>query len=134
MRAKGLTVDMEGFEAAMDRQRTMARESWSGSGQAHQGAVWLALRERLGPSVFTGHEETETTAEVLALVMDGAPVESAKAGMRVWALFDRTPFYAESGGQAGDHGEASWPGGRSCEPPRPCAAVYAPASLTSWPS
>jgi alanyl-tRNA synthetase len=111
VRAKGLTVDMEGFEAAMDRQRTLARESWSGSGQAHQGAVWLALRERLGPSVFTGYDETQTTAEVLALVVDGAPVESAKAGMRVWALFDRTPFYAESGGQAGDAGAAQWQDG-----------------------
>ncbi len=62
------TVDTDGFDAAMERQRTMARENWAGSGQQAQGAVWLALRERLGPTQFLGYEGTEATGEVLALV------------------------------------------------------------------
>jgi alanyl-tRNA synthetase len=113
VRAKGMTVDVAGFDVAMERQRTMARESWAGSGQQAQGAVWMSLRERLGPTRFLGYEGTEATGELLALVKDGAQVDAAEAGDQVEALFDRTPFYAESGGQAGDRGEIEWPGGRA---------------------
>ncbi len=113
VRARGLAVDLAGFDAAMDRQRQMARESWAGSGQTAQGAEWLALRERLGPTLFVGYDQVEATGEALALVRDGQPVETARAGETVEALFDQTPFYAESGGQAGDVGEVDWPGGRA---------------------
>jgi alanyl-tRNA synthetase len=113
VRAKGLTVDLDGFDAAMERQRQMARDNWAGSGQQAQGAAWFALRDRLGPTVFTGYDEIETTAETLALVRDGAEVDAAEEGETVLALFDRTPFYAESGGQAGDRGEVEWDGGRA---------------------
>ncbi|HUZ12934.1 MAG TPA: alanine--tRNA ligase [Caulobacteraceae bacterium] len=113
VRAKGVSVDVAGFDAAMQRQRAMAREHWAGSGQQAQGAVWLGLRERLGPTAFVGYDEIETAGELLALVEDGAETDSAGAGETVWALFDRTPFYAESGGQAADRGEIEWPGGRA---------------------
>jgi len=111
IRAKGLTVDTAGFDEAMDRQRKMARENWSGSGQQAQGAEWLALRERLGPTDFTGYDAVEATGEALALVKDGALTPSAVAGETVEVLFDRTPFYGEGGGQAGDRGEVEWAGG-----------------------
>jgi alanyl-tRNA synthetase len=113
VRAKGMTVDVAGFDAAMDRQRAMARENWAGSGQQAQGAIWLSLRDTLGPTVFLGYEAIEATGELLALVKDGAEVPAAEAGETVEALFDRTPFYGESGGQAGDRGEIEWPGGRA---------------------
>jgi alanyl-tRNA synthetase len=109
VRAKGLTVDLEGFDAAMARQREQAREAWTGSGQVAAAAEWFAIRDRLGPTDFIGYEASEATAELLVLAADGAEVERAGAGQRVQALFDRTPFYAESGGQAGDQGEAEWP-------------------------
>ena len=111
LRAKGITVDTEGFDTAMARQRKMARESWTGSGQQAEGAVWLALRERLGPTSFRGYDELETVGTVLAIVKDGAEVERAETGEQVIVLVDRTPFYAESGGQAGDRGQIDWPGG-----------------------
>jgi alanyl-tRNA synthetase len=112
VRARGLTVDTDGFDDAMERQRKMARENWSGSGQQTQGAAWLALRERLGPTDFIGYDAVEATGEVLALVKDGALVDAAQAGDVVETLFDRTPFYGEGGGQAGDRGEIEWPGGK----------------------
>jgi len=111
VRAKDLTVDLEGFDQAMARQKQMARDSWTGSGQSAQGAEWLALRDRLGPTVFTGYDQIENAAEVLAIVKDGVIVETADEGETVQVLTDRTPFYAESGGQAGDQGEIEWPAG-----------------------
>ena len=112
VRAKGLTVDTEGFEAAMDEQRARAREAWTGSGQKAQGAIWLALRDRLGATQFIGYDHIEGSGEVLALVLDGEQIDAAEAGQTIEVLTDRTPFYAESGGQAGDQGEIDWPGGR----------------------
>ena len=116
VRARGITVDLEGFDAAMDRQKAMAREAWSGSGDRAQTAEWFKLRDRLGPTHFVGYEDGETIAEVIALVREAAEIDAADAmgdpdGVTVEVLFDRTPFYAESGGQASDVGEVEWPGG-----------------------
>ncbi|MBP6877602.1 MAG: alanine--tRNA ligase [Phenylobacterium sp.] len=113
VRNRGISVDLSGFEDAMKRQREQAREAWTGSGQSAQGAEWFAIRERLGATEFLGYDTTEATGKLLALVAGGAEVEAAKSGETVLAVFDRTPFYAESGGQAGDVGEIEWNGGKA---------------------
>jgi alanyl-tRNA synthetase len=110
-RRRGLSVDLEGYEAAMKRQREMGKANWKGSGQAATAGAWLALRERLGPSQFTGYDQVEGLGEVLAILVEGQEADAAEAGQTVDVLFDKTPFYAESGGQAGDTGRLEWPAG-----------------------
>src|ERR1700761_6981289 len=68
VRAKGLTVDLDEFDKAMARQRDMAREAWTGSGQVAAAGEWFAIRDRLGPTEFVGYDATEATGELLALV------------------------------------------------------------------
>jgi alanyl-tRNA synthetase len=104
VRAMGLTVDTDGFDTAMKRQQEQSRDNWAGSGQQATAGEWFKVRERTGATQFLGYEHTETTGHLLALVRDGQEVESAAAGERVQAVFDHTPFYAESGGQVGDTG------------------------------
>jgi alanyl-tRNA synthetase len=112
-RRRGFGVDVAGFEAAMAQQRDRGRAGWKGSGEKAQAAEWFALRDRLGPTLFTGYDHVEGEAETLAILRDGHAVDSAEAGQTVEVLFDRTPFYAESGGQAGDTGEVAWTGGKA---------------------
>ncbi|RYF90788.1 MAG: alanine--tRNA ligase, partial [Caulobacteraceae bacterium] len=111
VRAKGITVDTDGFDAAMKDQQDNSRANWKGSGQKSAGAAWFAVRDEVGASDFTGYDSVDGTGKVLALLIDGAPVQAAAAGETVQAVFDRTPFYAESGGQAGDRGVVEWDGG-----------------------
>ncbi|MEN5364255.1 alanine--tRNA ligase [Brevundimonas intermedia] len=112
-RRRGFSVNVDGFESAMAEQRQRSREHWKGSGQTANTNEWLAIRDRMGPTVFTGYDNIEGSGEVLALMNAGAPVETAEAGDIVEVLFDTTPFYAESGGQAGDHGTLEWPSGEA---------------------
>ncbi|KQY85239.1 MULTISPECIES: alanine--tRNA ligase [unclassified Brevundimonas] len=107
-RRRGFTVDTDAFDAAMNEQRSRSREHWTGSGQTASTGEWLALRDRLGPTVFTGYDAVEGSGEVLAIVRDGASVDELAAGETAEVLFDQTPFYGEGGGQAGDRGEIEW--------------------------
>ena len=111
VRAKGITVDTDGFDAAMKDQQDNSRANWKGSGQKSAGAAWFAVRDEVGATDFTGYDSVDGTGKVQALLIDGAPVEAAASGETVQAVFDRTPFYAESGGQAGDKGVVEWDGG-----------------------
>ena len=113
VRAKGLTVNLAEFDAAMARQRDMAREAWTGSGQAAAAGEWFAIRERLGATEFTGYDDVESSASLLVVMEDGRELDGALQGAKVQALFDCTPFYAESGGQAGDQGDVEWDGGQA---------------------
>jgi len=110
-RRRGFSVNTQGFEQAMAQQRDRSREHWKGSGQSAAAGEWLALRDRLGPTRFTGYDRIDETGEVLAMVLDGTLVDEASAGQIVEVLVDQTSFYGEGGGQAGDQGVMEWPGG-----------------------
>jgi alanyl-tRNA synthetase len=103
---RGRSVDVEGFESRMREQRERARAAAEEAGAA-AGAPLELYRELVdthGPTVFTGRDEYTSEARILALVRDGERVGQAEAGARVDVVLDRTPFYAESGGQIGDTG------------------------------
>jgi len=111
LRGRGMTVDTDGFDVAMERQRAEARRSWAGSGEVATEAVWFDLRERVGATEFLGYETEEAEAVVTALLVDGASVETAEAGTTVGVVVNQTPFYGESGGQVGDTGALFTAGG-----------------------
>ncbi len=107
LRARGITVDREGFDAAMAQQKAAARAAWKGSGQAADSEVWFDIAEREGASEFTGYTADSGEGIVVALVREGKEVPSASAGDDVTVLTNQTPFYGESGGQTGDAGVIS---------------------------
>ncbi len=104
LRGKGMTLDVSAFDAAMERQRAEARKGWAGSGEAVDEKIWFELREELGATEFLGYGAQKAEGLVTALLVAGARVEAAKSGDRVSILVNQTPFYGESGGQAGDTG------------------------------
>ena len=106
LRERGMSVDIAGYEAAMERQREGSRAAWAGSGEEATEAVWFGLREKLGPTRFLGYETTFAEGRVLAILDGGKVVESVRAGARVGVIIDQTPFYGEGGGQIGDAGAA----------------------------
>ena len=107
LRARGLSVDTAGFQAAMERQREEARKAWTGSGEAATDEVWFEIREEAGATEFLGYETEAAEGVVHALVVDGRRVESAAAGQDVAIVVNQTPFYGEAGGQQGDQGAIS---------------------------
>ncbi|ABK42542.1 alanyl-tRNA synthetase [Magnetococcus marinus MC-1] len=104
LRDREIGVDQEGFSACMKEQRERARAAWSGSGEASLGALYHPLLERVGASEFLGYVHESASASVVALIKNGAEVESLTAGDEGSVVCNQTPFYGESGGQVGDRG------------------------------
>ncbi|MGI9366875.1 MAG: alanine--tRNA ligase [Rhizobiaceae bacterium] len=111
LRRRDITVDTDGYQAAMERQKAEARASWTGAGGAADEAIWFELREKHGATEFLGYETEEAEGAILALVRDGEAVEKASAGDDVAIVLNQTPFYGESGGQLGDAGALVVDGG-----------------------
>jgi len=111
LKARGIGVDTDGFDAAMEKQRAAARANWVGSGQAATETVWFDIRERAGPTEFIGYTGTRAEASVVAIVKDGEEVDALKAGEEGYVVLSQTPFYGESGGQVGDMGMLTGPDG-----------------------
>ena len=106
LREKGLKVDEAKFDELMSEQKARAKAAWKGSGDKSAKGDFKALLEKFGENKFSGYEELERTSKVLALLDDDfKETQILKAGEQGWAMFDVTPFYAQSGGQAGDSGE-----------------------------
>jgi alanyl-tRNA synthetase len=104
LRARGIAVDTKAFDAAMARQKEEARRAWKGSGEAATEEIWFEIKEEVGSSEFLGYDTEQAEGEIRALVRDGKPVKSLKAGDEAVLILNQTPFYGESGGQVGDQG------------------------------
>lgn len=113
LRVRGISVDRDGFDAAMAKQKAAARAAWKGAGGAVSEELWFDIAEREGATEFTGYSSTSGEGRVVALVVDGKEVSRADAGTEVAVFTNQTPFYGESGGQMGDSGEIS--GGKRLE-------------------
>lgn len=96
-RERNVQVDHEGFETAMNRQREQARAA--GKFKAVEGLAYNGVETR-----FEGYENLQSQGKVTALYVDGTSVDAIAAGQQAIVVLDATPFYAESGGQAGDAG------------------------------
>ena len=104
LRADNITVDMKGFNAAMDEQRAKARAAHKGSGDTATSAIWFDVKDRTGSTEFLGYALDEAQGNVVALLADGKEVAELKKGETGFLITNQTPFYAESGGQIGDVG------------------------------
>jgi alanyl-tRNA synthetase len=103
-RERGVLIDMAGFEAAMDEQRERARA-------ASKFSAGASLEYEGGRTAFHGYDTLSLSARVVALYREGALVEALKSGEVGTVVLERTPFYAEAGGQVGDRGELVASGG-----------------------
>lgn len=105
LRTDNITIDHDGFDRAMEEQRTRARAAWSGSGEQKMGAHWIDVRERVGATEFLGYKQDEGIGEIQAIFVDDKEVSSCDIqGKACQFVVNQTPFYAESGGQIGDTG------------------------------
>lgn len=112
---RGFGVDTEGFEEAMQLQQERSRAHMAFEREIFKRSAQILeeLYEERGGTEFLGYTDLEAEAEVLALLAGDKPLAEAGAGTEVQVVLDRTPFYAEGGGQIGDFGELEWPGGRA---------------------
>ena len=111
LRGQGFSVDLGGFNTAMEKQRADARAAWSGSGDAATEQVWFDIREQNGATEFLGYEVESAEGQITVMVVDGKVVEDAEDGAEVALVLNQTPFYGESGGQEGDTGIITKEGG-----------------------
>ncbi len=111
LEAKGYAVDMEGFEAAMQRQREQARKSSAIADEVFDTGPMAKVKTLSRGTEFVGYDQPHTEARVVAIIRGEETVEEAGEGDEVILILDRTTFYGEAGGQVGDTGEILAPEG-----------------------
>ncbi|MFP4553522.1 MAG: alanine--tRNA ligase [Actinomycetota bacterium] len=101
---RGVEVDLDAFEVEMEAQRKRARAAWKGGDGTEIADVYRGLVEQYGLTDFVGYDYEASDGVILSMVRDGETIERAGKGEEVEIFLDKTPFYAEAGGQVGDTG------------------------------
>jgi alanyl-tRNA synthetase len=101
---RGIDVDRAGFEAEMDAQRAKARQAWKGSDAAAEAEQYRKVLDDVDLTDFLGYDFEDSDSRIVALLRDGEAVSELAEGEEGEVFLDRTPFYAEAGGQVGDTG------------------------------
>ncbi len=104
LRPRGIGVELDSFNSAMERQRAKARASWAGSGDVKTETYWFPLREKYGATEFLGYDMEASEAIVQTIIKGGPELTELRPGESGEVIVNQTPFYAESGGQVGDKG------------------------------
>ena len=104
LRRRGITVDVDAFDKAMERQKAEARASWAGSGENATETIWFSVRDKVGATEFLGYETEKAEGIITALIENGQMVDSVDVASECLLVANQTPFYGESGGQVGDTG------------------------------
>ncbi|WP_270971911.1 alanine--tRNA ligase [Campylobacter upsaliensis] len=105
LREKGLSIDEECFERLMSEQKERAKAAWKGSGDKVVSGDFKILLERFGKNEFVGYTQKACESQILALLDENFKMqEKLHNGQTGWVFLDKTPFYANSGGQVGDKG------------------------------
>jgi len=104
LKGQDIHLDMKGFEVCMEEQRTRARAAWGGSGEAALPKAVFEIREQHGGTDFLGYTALNAEGAIFGLIQGDKAVETITEGDEAWIVANQTPFYAESGGQAGDTG------------------------------
>ena len=105
LREKGMSVVTDGFDTAMAAQKSKARAAWAGSGEMADDTIWFDVLDTHGATDFLGYDTEHAEGQIVSVVCEGAQVQIADYGTSVQVVLNQTPFYAESGGQIGDHGQ-----------------------------
>ena len=106
---KSMRLDMDGFEAELEKQRERARQSWRGDETAVSPVYEKFVGK--GGTPFLGYDAIRSTSRIAGFLVNGMPVDSVGGGQTAEIILDETPFYAESGGQVGDTGTLTSPSG-----------------------
>ncbi len=97
-------LDEKGYTETKEKQRELTRKTWTGSGQQEISPIYHQILAKYGETNFVGYEKFSEVGKVIAIVKNNNLVEELKTGEEGYVILDRTPFYAESGGQVGDIG------------------------------
>ena len=108
---RGYKVDLAEFTTMMDAQKQRARAAYKGGDAAAKADAYRTLLSGIDPTEFVGYEHETGSGRILSILSEGESIEKADEGREIEVFLDRTPFYAESGGQVGDAGRITTPTG-----------------------
>jgi alanyl-tRNA synthetase len=113
LKEKGFSVNTADFEQHMNAQKEQSRACWSGSGSCAKIPLWENLNQNQAPTSFSGYAHHQCNSTTTCLFIEDSPVMHMDAGQTGYVLTRESPFYPESGGQKGDIGTITWPGGQA---------------------